>query len=193
MTKNDLINDIKKFKAFNNQEERDKEILISLLESEIDYFHRDNLIGHFSASAWVISKDKKKVLMCYHNIYNSWSWLGGHADGNIDLKEVALKEAREESGLENIRLVSDDIFSLEILTVDGHIKNGEYVNSHLHFNITYLIEADPLDNIHIKEDENSNIAWFEKDEAIYKSSEIWFKENIYKKLNQKLLLIEENK
>ena len=184
--KKQLIEDLNKFIPFNSEEAKDKEVLLNALNSDIDYSTRDNLFGHLSASAWVISKDKKKILMAYHNIYDSFSWLGGHADGNYNLKEVALKEVKEESGLKNIRLLSDDIFSVEVLTVDGHYKNNKYVNSHLHLNVTYLVEADADEEIRIKEDENSDIAWFDKDEAINKSKEEWFKQHIYKKLNKKL-------
>ena len=63
--------------------------------------------------------------MIYHNIYRSWAWTGGHADGERDLLAVALREAREESGLETLRVLKDGIFSLETLTVDGHIKRGK--------------------------------------------------------------------
>ena len=124
--------------------------------------------------------------MAYHNIYNSWSWLGGHADGETDLLKVALREAREESGLRNVRPVSEDIYSLESLTVDGHIKKGKYVSSHLHLNVTFLLEADEEDSLSVKPDENSGVAWFGLEEAIEASTEEWFRENVYAKLNEKL-------
>lgn len=95
-----------------------------------------------TASAWVVNKDRSKILLAYHNIYDSWAWLGGHADGEKDLLKVVLKEVAEESGVKNIKPVSEDILSVEILTVDGHEKKGVYVPSHLHLNVTYLIEAD---------------------------------------------------
>lgn len=118
---------------------------------------RDKPDAHITVSAWIMDRDRKKVLMAYHNLYQSWAWLGGHADGDADLKAVALKEIREESGLESVRFVTEDIFSLEILTVDGHEKRGSYVPSHLHLNVTYLLEADPELPLRIKEDENSEI------------------------------------
>ncbi|MFR3922655.1 MAG: NUDIX hydrolase [Dysosmobacter welbionis] len=103
--------------------------------------HRDNAAGHLTASAWVVSPDRTQVLMAYHNLYDSWSWLGGHADGDRDLLAVSMREVREESGLTAVRPVSPHIYSLEILTVDGHEKRGAYVSSHLHLNVTYLLEA----------------------------------------------------
>ena len=124
--------------------------------------------------------------MAYHNIYDSWAWLGGHADGEEDLLKVALREVREESGVQNSRPVTDGIFSLEVLTVDGHVKKGAYVSSHLHLNVTYLIEADEHDPVFIKPDENSGVGWFALDEAVAASSEAWYREHIYTKLNAKL-------
>lgn len=124
--------------------------------------------------------------MAYHNIYNSWAWLGGHADGNSDLKEVILKEISEESGITNAKFIKDDIYSLEILPVSGHEKRGDYVSSHLHLNITYLLEANKNEKIRIKEDENSKIGWIPIDKIDEYSSETWFVERIYRKLNEKL-------
>ena len=112
------------------------------MKTQPDIFERSNLIAHMTASAWVVNKDRSKILLAYHNIYDSWAWLGGHADGEKDLLKVALKEVAEESGVKNIKPVSEDILSVEILTVDGHEKKGVYVPSHLHLNVTYLIEAD---------------------------------------------------
>ena len=91
-----------------------------------------------TASAWVVNKDRSKILLAYHNIYDSWAWLGGHADGEKDLLKVALKEVAEESGVKNIKPVSEDILSVEILTVDGHEKKGVYVPSHLHLTMSHI-------------------------------------------------------
>ncbi|MBO7697996.1 MAG: NUDIX hydrolase [Erysipelotrichaceae bacterium] len=178
--------DIRNYKPFNIQEQKDKRIILEYLDRYDDAFYRSNELAHMTASAWVVNKDKTRVLMAYHKIYNSWAWLGGHCDGDEDCLAVALREVREEAGVKSVVPVSEDIFSLEILSVDSHIKRGEYVPTHLHLNVTYLLEADENDELFIKEDENSGVAWFEKDEAIERSNEKWFKENIYKKLNQKL-------
>ena len=122
----------------------------------------------------------------YHNIYNSWSWLGGHADGETDLLAVALREVKEEAGISHVSPVSEEIFSLESLTVDGHVKKGKYVSSHLHLNVTYLLEADSEEAVSIKADENSGVAWFSPEEALKKSTEPWFVEHVYSKLIEKM-------
>lgn len=182
----DLIAQVKNYKPFNEQEERDKELILSCLQEQKNIYTRENTLVHMTASAWIVNKDRTKALMAYHNIYKSWAWLGGHSDGETDQLKVALKEAKEESGVKNVRPVMNEIFSLEVLNVNGHIKNGKYVSSHLHLNVTYLLEADDTDDLTVKPDENSEVAWFPLEEAMKASSEEWMRENIYKKLVAKL-------
>lgn len=181
-----LMEEICAYTPYNEQEERDRELILHCLETEDDLFTRENRLCHLTASAWVVNKDRTKVLMAYHNIYNSWSWLGGHADGDEDLMRAALREVREEAGISSVRALSEKIFSLEVLTVDGHIKNGAYVSSHLHLNVTYLLEADENEPLHHREGENTDVRWFPLDEAVKASSEPWFREHVYSKLNEKL-------
>ena len=187
-----LINQIEKYKPYNEQEERDKNLILDWIRNNENAFFRENTVAHMTASAWVINKEWTKVLMVYHNIYNSWSWLGGHADGETDLLSVAIREVKEEAGISNVRPVSEEIFSMESLTVDGHVKKGKYVSSHLHFNITYLLEADPKEAVSIKADENSGVAWFSPEEALERSTEPWFVERIYTKLLEKMNDMKEN-
>ena len=181
----DIKEQIAAYKPYNEQEEKDKQIILDCLDKFDDVFTRENRLAHMTASAWVVNKTGDKALMAYHNIYDSWSWLGGHADGERDLLSVAVREVEEESGISALKPVSDEIFSLEVLTVDGHIKKGEYVSSHLHLNVTYLIEADDTAPLKSRDGENSAVSWFGLNEAIEASSEEWFKERIYSKLKQK--------
>ena len=188
MTREKLLNQIAAYIPYNEQEAADRELILHWIQDHDDAFTRQNKVAHITASAWVVNRDRRKVLLVYHNIYNSWSWLGGHADGDRDLLAVSMREVREESGLTAVRPVSPHIYSLEILTVDGHEKRGAYVSSHLHLNVTYLLEADPAAPVRRKPDENSAVAWFGLEEAVAASSEPWFRERIYRKLNAKLAL-----
>lgn len=181
-----IIDEIRNYEPFNTQEAKDKELIVSCLRNMEHVFSRDNKIAHMTASAWVVNQRRDKVLMAYHKIYDSWAWLGGHADGEFDLLKVALRETTEESGIKNIHPVSENIYSLEVLSVGGHVKHGTYVSSHLHLNVTYLLEAEEHESLSIKLDENSNVSWFSPEEAIRASSEQWFKENIYNKLISKM-------
>ncbi|MCR5067314.1 MAG: NUDIX hydrolase [Erysipelotrichaceae bacterium] len=185
MNDRDIKTAVEKFRPANQQEERDRKVILELLENGSDLFQRDDP-AHFTASGWVTNQDGSRILMAYHNIYDSWSWLGGHADGDRDLLAVAIREVEEESGLRDVRPLTEDIFSLEILTVDGHVKRGQYVSSHLHINLTYLLQADDSKPLKKKEDENSAVQWFDREAAVAASSEKWMRENIYAKLNRKL-------
>ena len=181
----DLMAQLRAFRPWNEQEERDQRALLRLLEHGQAPYGREDP-AHWTASAWVASPDRSQGLMAYHNVYGSWAWLGGHADGERDLLSVALREVREESGLEEVRPLSRDLYSLEILTVDGHEKRGRYVSSHLHLNVTFLLEADPAAPVRCKPDENSLVGWFGLGEAVAASTEPWFQKRVYHKLNAKL-------
>ena len=181
----ELREQIKNYKPFNEQEENDKETMLKIIDTFEDVLTRENKICHFTASNWIVNKERTKVLMIYHNIYKSWAWTGGHCDGDSNIFHVALKEAEEETGLKNLKLISDGIFGIEILTVDSHIKRGKYVPSHLHLDCCFLLEADEKEKIRIKEDENSNIKWIDIDDAIKVTNEEKMKP-IYNKLNEKL-------
>ena len=181
-----IRDDIARYVPFNEQEARDKAVILSFLDHNEDAFQRTNLLAHMTASAWVVNRERSRVLMVYHRLYDSWSWTGGHADGDEDLLAVALREVREETGVKSARPVSEEIYSLEVLTVDGHEKRGEYVPSHLHLNVTYLLEADEQDPLTVCEAENSGVRWFTLEDALKASTEPWFVERIYKKLNDKL-------
>lgn len=180
-----LKNAIWDYDPVNEQEEKDKQELLFWLDSGLDVFTRNCTQAHFTASAWVVSPDRKQVLLAYHNLYDSWAWMGGHADGETDLLAVARREVMEECGLQEVRTVMDSIFSLEVLGVDGHIKRGKYVSTHLHLNVTYLLEADPSAPIFHKPDENSAVGWFPVEEVLKTTSEPWFRDHIYNKLMDK--------
>jgi 8-oxo-dGTP pyrophosphatase MutT (NUDIX family) len=111
------------------------------------------------SSAFVLNKERTKIVIVHHNIYNSWGWMGGHADGDSDLLHVAIKEAKEESGLSNITPISEDIFTLDTLPVLGHTKNGKHVPAHVHLTAAFLLEGDEKETLHIQENENSGVKW----------------------------------
>lgn len=184
--KSDLRRSIQSFSPSDEQEKRDKGLMLLYLEQFPDILLRQNTLAHFTASSWIVNPEKTKVLLIYHNTYDSWAWTGGHADGEADLLRVAVKEAREETGVELVQVLKDEPFSLEIICANGHYKRGEYVSSHLHLNLTYLLEADENSALRIKEDENSGVRWAGLDEVFRLSSEPWMKK-IYTKLNSKLL------
>lgn len=186
MSRQELINQLQIYQPWNEQEEADRKVMLELLHTTDDIFYRTNLLAHFTASAWVLNKTHTHVLMAFHNIFQNYAWLGGHADGEEDLLSVALREVKEESGIHTVKPITEGIYSLETIEVNGHEKNGKYVPSHLHLNVTYLLEADDTESLHVKQDENSAVNWFPIDQVLDVIDEPWMVERIYKKLNQKL-------
>ena len=181
-----LKNNIEKFIPYNEQEEVDKKIMLNYIKDFDDVLTRQNEYGHFTSSAFVLNKDRSKILMAYHRIYNSWAWVGGHSDGDNDLLYVAMKEAKEETGIKNVVPISKNIYSLELINVNGHEKRGKYVGSHVHLNVTYLLEADENEEIHIKEDENSGVRWIPINKILESSSEPWVRDRVYAKIIDKM-------
>ena len=99
-----LFKDIESYMPVNEQEENDKKIMLDYMRQNSDCFTRENKVAHFTTSIWTVNKERTKTLMVYHKIYDSWSWIGGHADGEEDLASVALRELKEEQKRERLML-----------------------------------------------------------------------------------------
>ena len=181
----DFYDALLQYKPRDEQEAADKAVMLDCLIRFPDVYERTNLICHVTASAWITNAARDRVLMVYHNIYDSWAWTGGHADGERDLLKVALREAAEETGLLSVRPASEQLLSIETLTVNPHRKRGKFVPAHLHLNGTYLLIADDSEPLRIKADENSAVKWFLPDEAIKVCSEPWMRP-VYQRLNERM-------
>ncbi len=147
------------------QEIVDKEVMLQSINDYGDLvLSRKCSLAHITASSIIFNKEKDKVLMIYHNIYKSWSWTGGHADDETDMLLLAKREAQEETGINDLKLISNGLCAVDVLHVLRHIKRGKNVNTHLHMNYTYCFEADESEAIRIKEDENSGVMWINIDD-----------------------------
>ena len=139
-------------------------MILSLIARDGDaVLSRKNDFAHMTASSIIVSRDRKRTLMAYHKIYNSWAWTGGHADGESDFEAIARREAQEETGISGLVRLGDGAASVEILPVWAHVKRGQHVGSHLHLNVSYLFEADDALPLRVAEDENSAVGWIEVD------------------------------
>lgn len=185
----DLLDWARNYWPYDEAEGMDKEALIQLLENWKEQgdslFERETLVAHIAVCCWIVNPQRNKVLMCFHNQYQHWAWLGGHADGDTDLPRVALKETQEESGLETAKLVCDEPIDLSIQYVPMGYKRGKYVPAHLHINLTYLLEATEEEAIRSKPDENKDVKWIAKENVIVETKDI-YSQPIYQRIMDKI-------
>lgn len=154
------IKGLEDYVPLNEQEQQDKHVMLDYLKQfPHNILTRENEFAHVTSSGFVMNETLDKVLMVYHNLYKSFAWTGGHADGEADLLAVAMKEACEETGIKCPKPLSEQIMAIDILPVWGHMKKGKYVSSHLHLNVAYVLIASEEEVLQIKEDENSDVAW----------------------------------
>ena len=128
-------------------------------------------VGHMTVSALVFNRKRDKMLMVRHDIYGTWTWMGGHADGMMDLEAVAVKEAKEESGIQTLKKIYPGAVALHTLPVSFHVKKGQPVSAHLHLNVSYAFEGDEGEELKACPGENTGAAWIKMDELEYYSNE----------------------
>ncbi len=153
--------------------------MLDLLRYE-NCFERSLLHAHFTASVWVVNKERDKALFTHHAKLNRWLQLGGHADGNEDLRAVAMAECQEESGLTQVDFLSDKIFDIDIHT----IPERKGVPEHDHYDVRFIFQANETDLLTIS-DESHDVAWIAF-ENIAKKTE--GNESIQRMLNKTLEL-----
>lgn len=147
------------YEPLTEQEAADKQVILNAMQVFDDVLTRGNKVAHFTCSGFVMNTARTHVLMIHHNIYHAWGWTGGHADGEHDFLAVARREIVEETGVSDVTILSEQIVSLDVLPVHGHMKKGAYVTAHLHFNVTYAFEAAEDAVLTVNEEENSGVAW----------------------------------
>ncbi|MAU93985.1 MAG: NUDIX hydrolase [Planctomycetes bacterium] len=128
--------------------------------STLEFLHKnknctsaENLKGHITASAWVLSPDHKETLLTHHKKLNRWLQLGGHIEDDATIQEAALREAVEESGIENIHLIRDSIFDIDVHFIPARNEVAE----HYHYDIRFLFQAERTD--FVISDESNDLAW----------------------------------
>lgn len=179
-----LRQEIENYIPFDEQEKKDKEQFLRFIDTFDDVLTRDNIFGHFSASAFLVNKKRNKMIVVYHIINDGWIYPGGHADGDDNLLSVAVREVEEETGLK-AKILDENIYTIQSAPVKGHIKSGKYVSSHIHFDVLYLMEADDRIPLKYKENESKGVKWISFEEADDKTM-CDFIRPIHKKIIEKL-------
>ena len=176
---------IENYIPYDEQEERDKEQYLNFIDKFDDVLTRNNVFGHFSASAFIVNKERTKMLVVYHIINDGWIYPGGHADGEENLLSVAVREVEEETGLK-AKVLNEEIYSIQSAPVKGHTKKGKYVSAHLHLDVVYLMEADDKIPLVYRDDESKGVKWVSFEEATDETM-CDFIRPIHKKLIKKLI------
>ena len=179
-----LKEQIENYIPFDEQEQIDKEQFLEFINKFDDVLTRKNIFGHFTASAFVVNKERTKMVVVYHIINDGWIYPGGHADGIEDLKSVAVREVEEETGLK-AKVLDENIFAINSAPVKGHVKRGKYVSAHIHLDCVYLMEADDKIPLVYREDESKGVKWVDFEDA-YDESFCDFIRPVHKKLIKKL-------
>ena len=147
---------IKSLKTYDSAFAEEKLFVPQFLELLIhrDAFQRHHLPGHITGSSWILDQSGQHVLLVHHGTLNKWLQPGGHADGEENVLNVALREAREETGLMHFKLLKDDIFDLDIHPIPAR---GNFPD-HLHYDIRFLFEANRGEQIIVSE-ESHDVSW----------------------------------
>lgn len=167
-----LLQQLEQYHPFNEHEAQMAKRLRHFLESTDmqNPFERELAghapeIGHVTGSAWIVNPQYTECVLLHHAKLGKWVQPGGHCDGDCDVMNVARREANEETGL-NVIALQDGIFDVDIHEIP------EYWNTpaHLHFDVRYLFQADPQQEI-IFNHESRGVRWLTLDEAAELSNE----------------------
>lgn len=153
---------LRKLENYSPEDENEKAFRASFLSFINEYpycFERSLKIGHITGSAWIINQTNDKALLTHHRKLDRWLQLGGHADGETDIIKVSTKEAQEESGLSSLKLVSQDIFDIDIHTIPARKSDPE----HLHYDVRMLYMADESEPF-VVSNESKNLGWIALEE-----------------------------
>jgi 8-oxo-dGTP pyrophosphatase MutT (NUDIX family) len=154
MVVTDLNQSLERFLAREPAQRDQVEMFSDFLASAASVFERTHGIGHFTGSAWVVSADGRRVLLTHHRKLDLWLQPGGHADGDADLAQVALREADEETGVPGLRLEDGEIFDLDRHRIPARKTDPE----HWHYDVRYVVRAG-ADERFVVSEESHALAW----------------------------------
>lgn len=161
MNKDKLIALLRNYRTLYTEENQFKNEILEFLNSNNIFLGKKNPEGHITGSAWIISKDRKKVLLTHHKKLNKWLQLGGHTEEDETLHEGALREAKEESGLLNVHFLMEDIFDVDVHLIPER-KNEK---GHYHYDIRFLLEEDGFEELAISKESN-DLRWIDLNKIV---------------------------
>ena len=154
-----LINLLNSYFPSCKEEIKFKTQMLNFIDTYNDCFERSLIDGHITGSAWLVNRDQSKALLMHHSKLGNWYQLGGHSDGDPNTLEVALKEAREESGLSSLIPISKFIFDIDIHLIPESPKN----KAHYHYDVRFLLQTTEDEEIRANH-ESKQLLWISKDQ-----------------------------
>ena len=154
MNRPELLAQLRAHLPFDEHERSMTERLIAFVAAHDDFHSRELLTGHLTGSAWVLDRERRHALLTHHRKLNLWVQLGGHCENDATMNDAALREAREESGLCDVRFISDSIFDIDIHAIPARRDEP----AHDHYDVRFVFEADrhaPL----VVSSESKELAW----------------------------------
>ena len=155
-TRDALLELLRRYAPTTNDRASDMIRVISFVEREPACAERSHQFGHLTGSAWIVNAERTKALLLHHRKLDRWMQPGGHADGDLDLLAVALREAREESGLSRIEPVTGEVFDVDI----HEIPPFKDIPAHYHFDVRFLLVADDTEEPR-RNDESNEVKWID--------------------------------
>jgi len=173
-----LLENIAAHTPFDETEATHQQAIFSFVQNHRRFYKRTLATGHTTGSAWIINPAHTHALMLHHKKLDRWLQPGGHVEHDTNLLATALREAREETGIIDCRIVSEAIFDIDIHTIPANKKESE----HQHYDIRYLFEAN-LDAIPTISDESNDVRWFTLEGIAASNDEVSIQRMILKTIN----------
>ena len=149
-----LVSLLEAYDPFDDDDDEARGRILSFVLANTDCFERSLLAGHVTGSAWILDPSRSRCLLTHHRKLERWLQLGGHADGQTDILEVAMREGREESGLTSLRPVAASIFDCDVHSIPARRAEP----GHWHYDVRFLLEADDAEPLVVSV-ESKELAW----------------------------------
>lgn len=159
MHRKDLLRRLDDHVPYDDVEAQSLVRFTSFVRNQPRCFERSLREGHVTGSAWLLNASRSRALLTLHRKLGMWLQLGGHADGNPNVLEVALREAQEESGIADIQPVTEASFDVDVHLIPARRDEPR----HFHYDVRFLLYAPTTDDV-VVSGESLKLKWFSPDE-----------------------------